>query len=517
MDLTVGYARISQEEQSRTSLEDQPIEITDYCQRNNLNLAHIFVENGKSAFTFNRPEWLKLEAYIKQNKAVKYLVVKHIDRFSRADLVDALIKIREIEEKLKVKILTVKDTLTQDRSELGFKILRTMELLMSNNERNRIQERTKDGTYRTLTQGRWSSLAPYGYKNARDDNNKPILLVDEMKADKVRQVFTMFSQGINAFEIARKLDINTSNRSFVTEMLQKSIYAGIIQVPAYKNKPAYETTSINEPLITKTLFYQVQSMLNRKGNKYHGNEDVWLRGVLRCHECGKLMTAGKSKGTGGEYWYYKCGTHRKNYAAKKLHEQFLKILDECSLPIESLAAIKQSLITKIDEMRTNRGGDFMRLKMELAKLKKKITDVQERYLATGDIDASIYQKTMHDFKAKEVGIEQQINDLHDTDIDLYGKIDELMVVLNNLRDTFEKLPVHLKQRFILVQLTANLSFSGQLFYADKVHPLFAHNVDRLNALGLIEIKNLSEKIEEVCGGTPDLTIGQIYDFFFLTG
>ena len=88
----IAYCRISIIDQSSNSLPGQKAEITAYCTRNNLNLVKIFTDNGQSAFNFDRKEWKEVEAFIKKTPSVKYLVISAIDRFSRANLAEALMK-----------------------------------------------------------------------------------------------------------------------------------------------------------------------------------------------------------------------------------------------------------------------------------------------------------------------------------------------------------------------------------------------------------------------------------------
>ncbi|MFA9212953.1 MAG: recombinase family protein [Candidatus Methylacidiphilales bacterium] len=516
MEYAVGYARISDQDQSNTSIEDQPIIIKEYCERVGLNLTKVFIENGKSAFTFDRPEWKDLETLIKKDKRIKFIVVKHIDRFSRADLVDALVKIREIEQKLKVRILTVKDTLAQDTNELGFKLLRTMELLMSNNERNRIQERTQDGVYRSLANGRWINMAPYGYTNSRDSQNKPILLINEVEADNVKKAFNLFLNGLGAFEIADKLGLKNKRRSFVTDILKRKLYAGIIDVPAHKGKLAYETTSINEPIISKSIYYQVQNMNRFKGNKYHGNDEVWLRGILSCNECGKPMTAGRSKGKKGVYyWYYKCGTHRVNYSANKVHNLVHEILEHFSLPKSTIENVLKSVKAQITEMDKNKGFDLQKINTELSKVKKRISDAQEKYLLNEDISKETYTNVISGLKAKESELQEKINEVN-TDVNLTdAKLHEIILQLSNIKTVFQNLSCELKQRFISVVLSRSLCYTGQHLLIENLHPFFSSKYAAVKALNLLEIKNPDINYIEVSSCSRNITIGQLADFLFI--
>ena len=411
----IGYCRISVADQSNNSLNDQSIVITEYCKFNNLTLTKIFTDNGKSAFTFDRPEWKQLEKYIKENKSVKYLVVKHIDRFSRATLMDALVKLHEIEEKLKVKVLTVSDRVDQNSNELGVQMLRTMNLIFSNNERNRIQERVKDGIYRSYAEGRFCGMAPYGYNNARDpkDADKPLIQINEEKAVHIRKIFRLYKQGLNPEAIrkeVRKDGFKQTGNSAIQDILSNPIYAGILMLPAHKGQPGREVNALHKPIISKIDFYSVQSRLNKRTVTTQASEDVWLRGALYCH-CGRKMTAGNSRGRHGKYyWYYKCSEHRKDYSATKLHTQFKEILDTISFSESSIEFYQANLMSKIEEYQNKKGGNIMRSKLALQKIQKKIEETQTRYLLNpGIVEPYIYSKAITELRADESRLQMDLS------------------------------------------------------------------------------------------------------------
>ncbi|MCP4445490.1 MAG: recombinase family protein [Myxococcales bacterium] len=63
----VIYCRVSTKEQVENfSLEAQERASRDYCQRNNLEIAEVFVEKGESAKTAHQPELQRLLAYLSQ-------------------------------------------------------------------------------------------------------------------------------------------------------------------------------------------------------------------------------------------------------------------------------------------------------------------------------------------------------------------------------------------------------------------------------------------------------------------
>jgi site-specific DNA recombinase len=67
MENAVGYCRLSDKQESSSSIASQKKRIQEYCERYNLNLLQIFVDDGKSGWTFDRPGFIQLEAFCKKS------------------------------------------------------------------------------------------------------------------------------------------------------------------------------------------------------------------------------------------------------------------------------------------------------------------------------------------------------------------------------------------------------------------------------------------------------------------
>lgn len=504
MSAAVGYCRISVADQSNNSLSNQAQGITDYCRNNNITLEKIFTDNGKSAFTFDRPEWLKLEAYLKKNKHIAFLVVYHIDRFSRATLMDALIKLNEIEVKLKVKVLTVTDPVNMDSSDLGVQLMRTINLLFANNERNRIQDRVKDGMYRSMASGRCCNKAPLGYKNSRDASGKPLLIIDPVKAPLIKKVFKLFNQGVNVERIRKEVPgLKLVGNSSIQGILSNSLYAGIINLPAYKGKPAMEIDAIHEPIVAK---YEYYAAVNKLDKRYvsQPKEEVWLRGSLHCH-CGRLMTAGKSTGRHGKrYWYYLCNSHRdKSYPAIKMHDQFLKILDVLSLDEQSVEFIRAKLLQSIEQHQSKKGGNIMKLKLELSKIMKKIEDAQVKFLLNPTMDAEVYSRVISELKEQQYEVEEKIAKFSTETSKLVELLNRLLPKLHNLSESFTSMDLNQKHLFILVCFSRSLSYFDGIYRTAELSSIFAHKALELKEKHLLNIEQVSGISEEIHQGSPN--------------
>jgi DNA invertase Pin-like site-specific DNA recombinase len=68
------------------------------------------------------------------------------------------------------------------------------------------------GQRRTIKEGRWPRRAPYGYKNARDERNKPVIVPDPEKASIVQEIFKRFSTDTISQQVLRESLIKKGHR-----------------------------------------------------------------------------------------------------------------------------------------------------------------------------------------------------------------------------------------------------------------------------------------------------------------
>src|SRR4029453_8112654 len=82
---TVVYARVSTKEQVQNlSLSTQRHRCEAYCREQGFKVLGVFVDEGESAKTANRPELRRPLDYCRENQGrVQHLVVYRLDRFAR--------------------------------------------------------------------------------------------------------------------------------------------------------------------------------------------------------------------------------------------------------------------------------------------------------------------------------------------------------------------------------------------------------------------------------------------------
>jgi DNA invertase Pin-like site-specific DNA recombinase len=231
------YTRVSTDEQEEKgySLRDQKARLEKYCSEKGFEVIKHY-EDGHSAKTFERPEFIKLLAFVKSNKGfIQKLFVVKWDRFSR-DMAGALAMINTL-KKYGVEVEAIEQPLDDDIPENL--LMKAIYLATPQVENARRSLNTKNGMRKALKEGRWMATAPFGYKNSRDNNNKPVINIKEEKAALVREAFELYATGVYEKEELRKKlkpkGMSLSKNSF-SEMLRNPVYCGKIRVPEYKDE-----------------------------------------------------------------------------------------------------------------------------------------------------------------------------------------------------------------------------------------------------------------------------------------
>lgn len=501
----VGYIRISTKDQSQYSLEYQENNVRRYCQQHGLTLLEVFKDDGESSYTFDRPDWLALEKFIKQNKSVQYLVIFDHDRFSR-NLAEALIKIKELQDKFGVKVLATTDNFDTDFSDPSTFMMRAFKLMMAENELWRIRHRTKNGMLQAALNGRFLGKAPWGYINARDENKKPILIIDDERAIVIRMIFKEFNRGTNIENIRKlvsPLGYNQRGNSALQTILSNPIYAGMLKVPAHNGKPEQIQKGIHPAIISESDYWQAQYKLSGKRFTRQTNEEVPLRGIIKCQVCGNPLTAGKSKGRRSYYWYYVCHKDKQNLSATKLHEQFYEILDYLSFEEQRIKWYSDKLGEEIARMISQRGEILAKTQKVLRQTNEQIQATEEKYLLAPEISPAVFKNTIATLRKKQIELQRRLIEL-DQDQNIYWqKLNETLPKLHDIRQTLEGIDLNRQRQFISLVFNNSLSHDGVCYRTAYLHPMFAHNAMILKEKGLLTIEQPSYISEETPVCAPD--------------
>lgn len=487
----IGYTRLSTKDQSKYSLGAQEESIKNYCLVNRLELVALFKDNGECSDTFERADFLALEAFIRKHKGkVRYLIIMAHDRFSR-DLSEALLKIKELEKKFGIKVLSIDEPVDLDTADPDVFLNRAFKYLMANQELLQIRKRTRRGIRNALESGRFVNMAPFGYKNEREVGGKGILVLVEEKADIIRDIFKKFLMNIPMGQIyaeAKKAGLTMRGNSTIPRILRNCVYAGLIKVPATQKVPERYVPAIHAAIISETEFWLAQQILNKqKPNKVHLKDEFPLRGVLKCW-CGHHMTAAWSKGKTKEYLYYFCKYHRKiNLSGVKLHKQFDQILSYLSLTQTQIEALKVKVEKKYS---VSLEAHLKLLKVKEQKLKeieKSIDRLEERFMKD-EIEHKTYRKWNEKYNIEKAVILNEVRHLHNGSEQNWNMLKDHLHLLTDVPKIYHSVSVEKQQLLLKMVFEHDLVYLNGAVRTPTINPALSHNSLILKEKGLLCIE-----------------------------
>lgn len=506
MKKAIAYIRISDKDQSNFSIPGQLRYIQDFAKDSETEIVATFTDNGKSAKNFDRPDWKKLETFVREHhKTVDYLIVIKYDRFSR-NASQGLQKIEWLEQKYKILIISVFERMFIDYDSPYYFKQRADMLVSAEFELRVIRDRTKFGINEALRKGRFINMAPFGYRNERDEKNVPIIKVVEEKAAIIKKIFSLYLLGSCIKEIhttAKRLGFTRRGNSVIKEVLRNCVYAGLIFAPAYKKEVAKYVKGIHDAIIDEHSWWEVQRRLGTITQRNILNDDVPFRGVLK-HSCGKLFTAGNSRSKSGRYyWYYKCNDHPKlNLSAIKLHAQFDEVLQHLSLPEQQINYLHQAAKKLTLERLQERSKKIIELKKDLATAQKNIDQVEEKFIS-GHLAPETYKKWYSKYSTAESTTRYQLSEYESNFAGKWNLFEEQLPRLGNVQMLYNIADLTQKRIFLRQVFNSALTYVDGVYRTHFLLPLLSHNTLILKQKGLLIVEQPTQLVEENAGSTRE--------------
>lgn len=453
MKKAILYIRVSTDEQAERghSLAYQEEKLKMYCQLKGIEVIAMFKEDH-SAKSFERPQIRSLLTFLRKNRGVvdTMLFIKW-DRFSR-NAGDAYAMIKTL-HKLGVEPHATEQPL--DLSVPENKTMLALYLTIPEVENDRRSLNVNSGMRRARREGRFLGVAPVGYLNKRDDNNKPVLMLDPIQAPLVKKGFEEALRCVKPiFTIFQELKAEgfKCSKSNFWRVLTNPIYYGGVEIPAFRDEKYEVAKGIHEPIITKEMFDAINDILYNKKRAVPVNnlrrEEYPLRGNLQCHECGKILTGSKATNRHGTtYFYYHCqGGCKVRFKAEDANAQLLEILKMIKPTKADLRVFQKESNIVFAKNEQDRKEKLGNVESAISKAEERLKNAQN-LLLDGTISGE-------DYKGIKANIETEISELKKETLTFSVYDNEISRYIQHSTQIFENLDS--------AYLSANLDIKARL-------------------------------------------------------
>jgi len=463
--IAFAYLRLSNEEAAEgesSSISNQRMIIQTFCERNEIFLARVFVDDGWSGGNFDRPAFQEMIALLEQGKA-NIVITKDLSRLGR-DMREASYYAEQYFPERGIRYLTVADNFDTEQENIMAPFQFAMNEVYLRDGSRKVKEVLKA----KREKGLYCACAPYGY--VKDARNKNRLVPDEATAPVVQRIFEAAARGDSSRKIA--LDLNEDgvipplkykvlyqgnfsedgaarasdlwNYTTVKRILKNSVYLGHtllgktkkasvkskkkLQVP--KDQWAV-TEDTHDPLVTQELFDLAQFNLGRGSFDYRQYDHVRrsiFSGIAFCAKCGHALCSCGTvyKGEREKYWYLSCNRQRQDIAepCTGVRIKYSDIVEVVRQDLNSLIDLRPEEKEAVVREAMRRAGDDNLIKarqIQLQKAQTRLTTIDKIITklytdnAEGKIDDNRLERMLSELQRESVGLEKTVASLSGID------------------------------------------------------------------------------------------------------
>ena len=438
------YIRLSREDENKTdvseSITNQKSLLLQYVKENNLRVYDIYIDDGYSGTTFDRPGFNRLINDI-ENKLVNMVITKDMSRLGR-DYIKTGYYLEKYFPEHDIRYIAITDNIDTYLNNSNNDIA-PFKAIMNDYYAKDISKKIKSSLRAKQKEGKWvGSRCPYGYD--KDINNKNHLVINEEQAGIVRYIFDLSLNGLTCFKIANKLTLeniktpaqyynfnwkNNYNMNMgkwhpktIKDILTNRLYTGDL-VQNRRSKVNYKIKKVvynkecdyivvpntHEAIIDKELFDRVQSLIPKNVGRNEKRENHLLDGLLYCGECNHRISVSPRRKIDNRCYtvcnYYRtylkqkvCTMHSNNYDI--LEDKILELLKEYCLKYMD----KKSILNRVINTNNDKQNNLRYIK----NLEKEISNINDN-LDSIYIDRLNKNISEEQFNRVKIKLETELN------------------------------------------------------------------------------------------------------------
>lgn len=490
------YLRRSSDDSSEhqvASIEQQQSVLGKIIVEEGLNI-DTRLEESKSAKMPGRPVFNQLIQRIEEGKA-DGVIVWDLSRLSRNPIDSGTLSWLLQKGKLKAILTPFRTYLPEDNV-----LLMNIEFGQANQYIRDLSKNVKRGLSSRVEQGWRPGATPEGYINNNSaGTGRGTVAIDPQRFTHVRKMWDMLLTGAHTVpEILKTAEKEFTYRTKAGNIISKSGLYNLFTNPFYYGDFRYSGKlykGAHTPMITREEYDKAQAILGKKGKQRPKTREFAYTGIIRCGECGAMITAEeKINRFGSHYTYYHC-TKQKNpncsqkvIELKKLDEQINKLLLDIEIPQEFMEWAVEEINRLHDNEATNQTNINKNIDTAYSNCMKRINNLVKLKISPMNSDETIL--TDADFEKQMKPLQEEKRSLEDKKQNLGERMNKWTKLAQDgfrfacsARSAFEYTTLQNK-RIMLVSLGSNLFLKDKILHINLLKPF-------------TRIKEVKNEIEEL--------------------
>lgn len=457
----ISFARVSSKRQKDegVSLEVQEKTIAQYCKKNGFKILDTF-SIDESSTRGSRKKFHEMLDLAETCNGKVAIVVNYVDRLQRTYTDTPILEQLRLSGKIEIHALRENLIITKDSPAMDLTVW-YMHVLMANFQVNSMTDKVKESQKKLIAEGHWLGLAPIGYINAKDDEDrKATLIIDEQRAPIIKRIFEEYATGLHSLQsiwlfaraqgfISKEKNHFKNSKDFNKRtFVSRNTIHNILKNPFYYGEMWLKKQNklvphIYEPIISKALFDKVQTILKSKGTEVYTHEQQYkaipfaFRGIIKCATCGCTITPERKIRPNKIYVTLKCSHLRGNCKQGNVSERVVmeqldrELFSKLSVPTKILNMLKANVQKELDDTSALNKNIKSRLETELKNLENKEDNLTDLY-ADGKIREDLYNRQINAIAEERERIKEDIKKYKDVGNDVKSTMEDVLDIIGNI-------------------------------------------------------------------------------------
>ena len=415
--ITALYCRLSRDDENEGvsgSIKNQTEILQQYAAENSFKNTRLFIDDGFSGTTFNRPAFNEIMKLGEEGK-IASLIVKDHSRLGRNRLVVGSLLEEEF-DRMGIRYIAIMDNIDTKN---GISDLVPMQDWFNEwhakNTSDKVRKvfKSKGESGKPLT-----SNPPFGYMKSPDDKYQWI--IDESAAEIVKRIFKMCVSGMGPSQIANKLSaekvptpteywISVGRKcgkppsvpfhwcpAMIANILKRQEYCGDTvnfrsTTKSFKNKKRVDRPesewvifeNTHPAIVDRDTFKLVQKIREGRHRQTRTGKVSICSGLVFCEDCGQKMYYQSGKKERRDPPHFICSSYSKNPDTCTSHyigERTLKklVLESMRRVFLNIQAFEKEFVRKqLESYDADKKKELTAKRRELEKAKKRIAEIDK--------------------------------------------------------------------------------------------------------------------------------------------